>query len=537
VSDNPVQVAKRGVAQAGAEPLRPAQVTPEAAPASAAGAVESAAEAENAPESLRRLLSRASMWSLVGYGVGQALRLVGNLVLWRLLYPEAFGIMALVNVMMQGMAMFSDVGIGPSIIQNRRGEEPDYLNTAWTIQVVRGTLLFGVSALLAAPVARFYGEPQLHYLLPLASLGFVIDGFSSTRLFTAERHMALGRLTMIELATQVVALVGTVGWALIQPSVVALVVGALLAHVANLALSFLALPGIRNRFRWDRGSAHTLLTFGRWVFLSTLLGFAATQADRLVFGKLVPMELLGVYNIALVWATLPSMVLERLFRTAMFPALSRVHNAGGDFVAAFREAREPWLLFGAWIVACLLAGGPSLIRLFYDARALDAQWIVQLLAIGTWVATVSSSRGNAALARGAPGWIAASSAAKVAALAVLIPLGIAHYGFPGGVAGFVLAEGVAYSVLLFSMSRRGLRELPRELALTAVLAASAFVAYHAAAHLRPALSAFAASGGAAARISAFAECALVALVNGAVFGPLFLAHRARQKQKPSALRG
>src|SRR5690606_33469561 len=129
-------------------------------------------------------------------------------------------------------------------------------------------------------------------------------------------------------------------------------------------------------------------------------------------------------------------------------------------VAAFREAREPWLLFGAWVAACLLAGGPFLIRLMYDARALDAGWIVQLLAVGTWVAALSSSRGNAALARGAPGWIAAASAAKVVALAVLIPTGVSMYGFPGGVAGFVLAETVSYSVLLFSMTQRGLREFP-----------------------------------------------------------------------------
>jgi len=492
---------------------------------------------EDGPRSLRRLLARGSLWSLGGYGASQALRLVGNLILWRLLYPEAFGIMALVNVLMQGMAMFSDVGIGPSIVQNRRGEDPDYQNTAWTIQVIRGTLLFGVAVVLAAPVAKLYGEPELARLLPLASLGFIIDGFASTRLFTAARHMALGRITMIELACQFAALVGTVGWALIHPSIVALVAGALLSHATRVALSHLALPGVKNRLRWDRESAHTLLRFGRWVFLSTLLGFAATQADRLVFGKLVPMELLGVYSIALVWASLPNMILERIFRTVIFPALSRVYNAGSDFAAAFREAREPWLIFGAWVVSCLVAGGPSLIRLLYDERAVEAGWIVQLLAVGTWVGTVSSSRGNAALARGAPGWIAAASAAKVAALAALIPVGVSIAGFRGGVSGFVLAELVGYTVLLFSMSRRGLREFPRELALTAMLGASAFVAWEGAGWVHSLLAEYTASGGFAERVGAFAECALVALANGAIFGPLFLVHRARQKLRPSALRG
>lgn len=501
------------------------------------GKEQDACADDDDPRSLPRLLARGSLWSLGGYAASQALRLIGNLILWRLLYPEAFGIMALVNVLMQGMAMFSDVGIGPSIVQNRRGEDPDYQNTAWTIQVVRGTLLFGVAVMLAAPVSRLYGEPQLARLLPFAALGFIIDGFVSTRLFTAARNMLLHRITLIELAAQSAALVGTVGWALVDRSIAALVAGALLANLTRVTLTHWALPGVANRFRWDRESAHTLLRFGRWVFLSTLLGFTATQADRLVFGKLVPMELLGVYSIALVWASLPNMILERIFRSVVFPALSRVYNAGNDFVAAFREAREPWLIFGAWVVSCLVAGGPSLIRLLYDERAIEAGWIVQLLALGTWVATMSSSRGNAALARGAPGWIAAASAAKVVALAALIPIGVSIAGFRGGVSGFVLAELAAYTVLLFSMSRRGLREFPRELGLTAILGAGAFAAWEAARKVHALLAPYAARGGVAQRVGAFAECTLVAVLTAALFGPLLLAHRAQRKRRPSALRG
>lgn len=71
----------------------------------------------------------------------QLIRLGSNLILTRLLFPEAFGLMALVQTFMTGLAMFSDIGIGPSIIQNRRGEDPDFLNTAWTIQIGRGVML------------------------------------------------------------------------------------------------------------------------------------------------------------------------------------------------------------------------------------------------------------------------------------------------------------------------------------------------------------------------------------------------------------
>src|SRR4051812_36532958 len=78
--------------------------------------------------SLKMRALRGSLWTILGYGGSQVLRLAGNVILTRLLFPEAFGQMVLVNVFLQGLHMFSDVGIGPSLIQSKRGDDPDFLN-------------------------------------------------------------------------------------------------------------------------------------------------------------------------------------------------------------------------------------------------------------------------------------------------------------------------------------------------------------------------------------------------------------------------
>ena len=72
--------------------------------------------------------------------------------------PEAFGLMALVNAVLYGLRMFSDLGLGPSIIQKKGGVEPDFLHTAWTIQILRGAVLTIGACVLAWPMAAFYGE-------------------------------------------------------------------------------------------------------------------------------------------------------------------------------------------------------------------------------------------------------------------------------------------------------------------------------------------------------------------------------------------
>lgn len=162
---------------------------------------------------------RSMTWLMMKYGGAQGLRLASNLILTRLLYPEAFGLMALVSVVTVGLALFSDIGLGPSIQQNPRGDDPEFLDTAWVIQILRGTGLWLGTCVLALPAAAFYGEPALAYYLPIAGLASVINGFAPTKIETAHRHLLLGRLTALELASQAVGIGGMVILAVLTESV------------------------------------------------------------------------------------------------------------------------------------------------------------------------------------------------------------------------------------------------------------------------------------------------------------------------------
>src|SRR5215470_3170600 len=104
-------------------------------------------------KSLKRRVLSASVWSLSGYAVSQALRFGTNLVMTRLLVPEMFGVMAIATIVMVGLAMFSDLGVRQNIVQSRRGDDPAFLNTAWSVQIIRGVLLWVATVLVALLVA------------------------------------------------------------------------------------------------------------------------------------------------------------------------------------------------------------------------------------------------------------------------------------------------------------------------------------------------------------------------------------------------
>jgi len=203
-------------------------------------------------QQLRGAVTRGALWTTGGYGVGQALRLATNLVVTRLLNPEAFGLMAIVNSLLIGAEMVSDTGIVQTLVQRTAPPDRELLNTAWAVHALRGLLLFLLLALLAGPIASWYGEPLLVGLLTVSAFGLVLDGLCSTGKFVAAREMALRRLVLFDLVVQLsgVAVILAIAWH--HRSVWALALGGLLSSAVGLVVSHVMFPRPGARLRWKR---------------------------------------------------------------------------------------------------------------------------------------------------------------------------------------------------------------------------------------------------------------------------------------------
>lgn len=383
---------------------------------------------------LNKLAIRGTIWTFVGYGSSQVLRLAGNLVLTRLLVPEMFGLMALVNTFIIGLNLFSDIGIGPSIIQNKRGDEPSFLNTAWTIQVIRGVGLWLCCCLIALPVSRFYGDRQLIWLLPLVGFSTIIAGFNSTALFTLNRKIDLGKLTRFEFIVQSIGLVVMIVWAWFNPTIWALVMGNFVLSLVKMIWSHYLVAEPRNRFTWDPTALQEIARFGRWIFVSTAMTFLATQADRLILGKIFSLTLLGVYTIAFTLAELPRQVLSRVNGKVMFPVISQQIDLPRAELRS-KILKKRWLLLGALAIAIavMISFGDWLILFLYDERYRAGAWMLPILAAGLWLPTLALTIDPVLYALGKPQLVAIGNFAKFAYMLIFIPLGFHSFGVLGAV--------------------------------------------------------------------------------------------------------
>lgn len=387
---------------------------------------------------------RSTSWILLGYGASQAIRLASNLILTRLLFPEAFGLMALISVITVGLMLFSDVGIAPSIARSKRGDDPAFLNTAWSIQVMRGGILFGVAAGLAVPVSQFYDQPDLAFYLPIAALSLVVAGFNPTRIQTAHRHLLMGRLTALDLASEVIGIAVMIMLALIWQSVAALVVGGVLQALANLALTHFGLPGQRNRFQWERAAAGELISFGKWIFLSTVFWFFAFQGDKAILGKFLTLENLGIYNIG--------------YFLASFPLLLGLNVTGRVMIPVYREKAEPAgirkLRYGLsagviGLLGVLALLGPWLVDVLYDQRYVHAGGIIVVLCVALIPQVIGMTYDQAALAAGDSRRFFIYSASRSTLQVGLLLIGAVQAGLIGALIGMGVAMLLSHFVSIW----------------------------------------------------------------------------------------
>jgi O-antigen/teichoic acid export membrane protein len=427
---------------------------------------------------LKRKVYMGSFWITVGFGSQKALQLASNLILTRLLFPEAFGIMTLVNVFIMGVAMFSEMGIRPAIIQARNTDDPNLLNTAWTLQIIRGSVLWGLLCVLAYPVSRFYGEPVLAPLLCFCGLNAFAGGFRSIDLILAERELKLKKVMLIKLSGQLVGIIAMISLALAYKSVWALAIGTTCGAVAEVFLGHWMLRSHRHRLCWDSAFAKQIFQFGKWVFWSTIFTFFSGQGVRMIEGHFVTTEILAMIAIAGTIAWIFGELIERFMSNILFPTLSRIYREEPNRFASILIKLRTRVMFATiplFGVVSLLS--VFIIDLLYDKRYAFAGQVLSILAINSAIRTMPQIYQNALLAQGNTRLHFITVGTLACSNILGLVLGYNHSGVLGMLIGSGLGYLAGYSITLMYVSRCGWVSLRWEvlfLSIIGVVAAAAF---------------------------------------------------------------
>ena len=423
--------------------------------------------------SLKHRVLKAGWWTLASYILNLGIRFGSNILITRLLAPEMFGVITIATTISIGLVMLSDLGLKQNIVHSPRGTEPEFLNTAWTIQIIRGTFLWfvaiGVSGIvvLANRTGQLagdsaYGADGLPFVIVVSSAAVFISGFESTRLFEASRGLSLGRVTAIEILSQIAGLICMIGWVIFDRSVWVLVIGGLGSSFTRVILSHTILPGAANQLKLDRSAALELIHYGKWIFLSSVLGFLVSSGDRLLLAGLVNSTALGLYAIASLIPISIDVILNKVMADVSFPAFSEVvRERRHDLKKAYYRFFGIIAPISYFLSGFLLTSGKSIIHILYDARYQQAGWMLELQSI-VLLTIPSRLAVQCYLALGLPKLTSHVIFGRLVVLFIATPIAFSFFDLEGALSAIVLSQFISTPIIYLYNVKHGLFDLRKE---------------------------------------------------------------------------
>lgn len=348
--------------------------------------------------SFKAKVIKSVMLSVAMFIAKFGLQLVSIVVLARLLSPEIYGVFAVVLVFIYLLEMFSDMGLR-SLILTREGEvSPEFLQTCWTLQIVRGGVIFGAVIVIALIIAALQGwgivNPDSAYsapVLPWALVGvaasILLGAFGPTTPYIYERDMKFGHVTLSLTVSSAIGLFVTIGIALVNPTIWALVIGTAFQRLALVLYGYLVFKGVPMRFRWDKEALGVAVDRGKWLWGHSVLSAATNSADRLLFGVVMDSSTFGFYFIATRIVGFCANFL-RLVDTRMglqvFTHILK-HNTK-QFQHSYYRFRMLFDVLAGTGAGMLFVLAPLIVDVVFDDRYSEVAPIIQVLSLGLMLA-------------------------------------------------------------------------------------------------------------------------------------------------------
>lgn len=284
-------------------------------------------------------------WSFLEQGSSKLVAIIVQVVLARLLMPEAFGLLALLLVVTTIADSIAQSGFGMALIQKTDTTDASY-DTAFWMSMGIATVLYVIIFALAPVLADFYSMPRLAEALRVLSLTVFFNSANSIQRSYMQKRMNFKGLFRIGLVSVVCSGSIGIGAAIAGAGVWALVAQALSQSVLTcIAMAFIVPWRPHARFR--RSEAAELYGFGWKICITGILNVFYTGISELILGKACSASELGFYSQGRKYPNSAIGVVTGAICNVLFPALSDVRDDKDKLCGRIRRC----LALGTFVVA------------------------------------------------------------------------------------------------------------------------------------------------------------------------------------------
>ncbi|MBD3425622.1 MAG: oligosaccharide flippase family protein [Candidatus Omnitrophica bacterium] len=401
-------------------------------------------------KSLGTMAVKGASW-LFSFKLAQrGMGLLKTVILARLLAPNDFGLMGVAVLAINTLETFSKTGIEAALIQKKE-DIRSYLDSAWTVQILRSLLLFAVLFTVAPVVGAFFKSQEAVSVIRVLALMELLTGLKNPGVVYFQKELRFERKFALESIGLAANISISVTLAILFRNVWALVWGSLSGVLVTTVASYL-MQSYRPTLRFKADKVKEMLNFGKWLFGSSILVFLVTQGDDAFVGRVLGITALGFYQMAYHLSNAPATEIAHTMSQVMFPVFSKMQGDLARLRSAFIQ-----LLQLTIAVALPLSAGIFLLAGVFTRSVLGDKWVpmipsMKVLAAAGFLRAVSAMIGTTFIALGRPQLDTRCQAIRLFVLAVTIYPLMRIMGLTGIALSVCLSIGAALLGFLLSVS-------------------------------------------------------------------------------------
>jgi lipopolysaccharide exporter len=424
---------------------------------------------------------RGDLFALGASSAGHMLlRLGSSLILTRILTPAAYGTMSIIVSIVLILVMLSDSGFAVCIVRSARGDDPRYLNTAWTLHICRSFINAALMYLGAPFLASLYHSPTLTEPLRVVALWFLIDGLESPVFPLALRNKRSRLILYTETVGSTVSTVFTIVYCYFSRDFWGMLYGYLLNRAIVVGISHKLKRDFPLRFRVDWSAAKEMFEYTRFVMPSSMLTLFLNQFDKAVFLRLFDLNTLGIYTLATNLSGQVEGIINRASTAVLYPRCAHNYrNAPETFSLKYYVENTKLFLATLGMPAALGGAAHLVISTLYDPRYARAAEVLQAFSLRGVLLALALPAENMLIASGESRLVLTGNFYRTVWIVAASLLGYRLFGFMGFAYGISLSGLPALVYYIWLQQKKGFLIVKYEmykLAFTCGVAVSAYLA-------------------------------------------------------------
>lgn len=317
----------------------------------------------------------------------RVVQIVTVLVLARLLTPQDYGLVSIAVVFTMFLDILTNFQLAGALTRLDH-IEPAHLDTAFTLNLLRGILASTVIGLIARPASIFMHDPRLQTLLYVLMVPPLIAGLWNPYFSLFARDINFRQQALRDMVAYLFGAIAGISVAFITHSYWALIANGVTMAVVRTGGSYLMAPG---RPGLSLSKTRDFFAFGSWITLVNIADFSTARIDFLLIGNRIGAAAVGAYNVANTLTTTITIDVVGTLTQALLPAFSTILDDLPRLRRGYKEVQLVTMALAMPLGFGISAIAPSLVLLLVGAKWMQAIPAVEILAPVTALLTMTAS--------------------------------------------------------------------------------------------------------------------------------------------------